>query len=75
MKRMGIEGQLFYGAPGSTAGTLISNCRSPSIKIESKKADTTTRAGLTDAARAGQHGRHNHGTDRRPHVHLGMDDA
>ena len=46
MKRMGIEGQLFYGVAGSTASTLISNCRSPSYKIEQKKADTTTRANL-----------------------------
>ena len=46
MKRMGIEGQLFYGVAGSTASTLVSNCRSPSYKINPKKADTTSRTNL-----------------------------
>ena len=41
--RLGMQGQLFYGAAGSTAGSEAGNVRSVTINLETGESDVTTR--------------------------------
>ena len=41
--KMGFEGQLFYGAAGSTASTLLGNTRDITLTFETEQGDTTKR--------------------------------
>lgn len=40
---MGFEGMLYYGAPGSTASTLIENCKDITITRDVERGNTTVR--------------------------------
>jgi hypothetical protein len=42
-QKMGFEGQLFYGAPGSTASTLIENCQDITVTRDVERGNTTVR--------------------------------
>ncbi len=42
-QKMGFEGQLFYGVPGSTGATLIENCKDISVSRDVNRGNTTVR--------------------------------
>lgn len=42
-QKMGFEGLLYYGVAGSTASTLIENCKDISISRDVERGDTTVR--------------------------------
>ena len=42
-QKMGFEGLLYYGAAGSTAGTLLTNCKDITIDGPVERGDTTVR--------------------------------
>jgi hypothetical protein len=48
-KRMGFEGQLFYGNVGSTAATYIKEARDISIAFEIEEGETTERPAVDSA--------------------------
>ena len=41
--RMGFEGEIYYGAPGSTAGTLLENAIDVGINMDAERAPTSVR--------------------------------
>lgn len=42
-QKMGFEGQIFYGAAGSTAGTLLENTTDINYNLEPERGNTTVR--------------------------------
>jgi hypothetical protein len=44
---MGFEGMLYYGVPGSTASTLIENCKDITITRDVERGNTTVRGDST----------------------------
>lgn len=42
-QKMGFEGILYYGAPGSTAATQITNCKDITISRDVERGNTTVR--------------------------------
>ena len=48
-QKMGFEGLLYYGAPGSTASTLIDNCKDITINRDVERGNTTVRGDSTVA--------------------------
>jgi hypothetical protein len=53
MIRMGIEGQLFYGAAGSTATTLANNVKDLTEAIDPQEADLSARGSVIEQAGPG----------------------
>lgn len=47
-KRMGFEGELYWGTAGSTAATELTIARDVSYKFENTEADISDRASLVD---------------------------
>jgi hypothetical protein len=47
--KMGFEGLLYYGTAGSTASTLLENCKDITISYEVERGDTTVRGTGTTA--------------------------
>lgn len=47
-KRMGFEGELYWGTAGSTAATELTIARDVSYKFESTEADISDRASIID---------------------------
>lgn len=45
--KMGFEGLLYYGAAGTTAATLLSNCKDISLSMDNEKGNTTVRGDST----------------------------
>lgn len=41
--KMGFEGILYYGAPGSTAATQLTNCQDIKFDLDVKRGNTTVR--------------------------------
>jgi len=48
-QKMGFEGMLYYGAPGSTASTLITNCKDITVSRDVERGNTTVRGDSTVA--------------------------
>ena len=46
-QKMGFEGMLYYGAAGSTAATLIENCKDITISRDVERGNTTVRGDST----------------------------
>lgn len=44
---MGFEGMLYYGVAGSTATTLLTNCRDITLSTDKEKGNTTVRGDST----------------------------
>jgi len=42
-KRIGLNGKLYYGTAGSTAGTEVTNARDVTLALEKGEADSTVR--------------------------------
>lgn len=53
MIRMGIEGQLFYGAAGSTATTLANNVKDLTEAIDPQDADISARGSVIEQSGPG----------------------
>lgn len=47
-KRMGFEGELYWGTAGSTAATLLTIARDVSYKFENTEADISDRGSIVD---------------------------
>lgn len=54
-QKMGFEGLLYYGTAGSTASTLIENCKDITITRDVERGDTTVRGDSTVAPIETQH--------------------
>lgn len=45
--KMGFEGLLYYGVAGSTASTLLENCKDITLSMDTEVGDTTVRGDST----------------------------